>query len=209
MAQPTPGRKKRGVITPGEPGSQDGPPAGEAQVPDGDVADGPAIDGVDPAKPGGDISVEHGVGEDEQEPIEDFRTPADPPTPEEAAGELASENGDSDPTAPIGRAHKKKSGLKEEPQASFGDEVIPVEDGEADFLDYLLARRANQEAHQRYEAACREIQKGLVRMGYKDAKPHTLRAGPFLITIAPSDAEPIAMNFTREPPIYTKIKFEG
>ena len=207
MAQPTPGRKKRGVITPGEPGSQDGPPAGEPPVdgpPTPEDSEGtPANEGSAPKEP------ESSIPDGEQEPIEDFRTPADPPTPEEAAGELASENGDSDPAAPIGRAHKKKSGLKEEPQASFGDEVIPVEEGEADFLDYLLARRANQEAHQRYEAACREIQKGLVRMGYKDAKPHTLRAGPFLITIAPSDAEPIAMNFTREPPIYTKIKFEG
>ena len=99
--------------------------------------------------------------------------------------------------------------LAAEPQVAFGDEAIDVENGEAEWFESLLSLDEHKVAHQQFSAAERNVKKGLTRMGFYDGKPHTIRAGPFLITIAPSEGEAKEINFVREPSTRTTIKREG
>ena len=126
---------------------------------------------------------------------------------DEATDEATGEATDgTDPTQPIGRARRQRGGVQEEPQAAFGDEFIDVENGEADFYNRLIVRDANREAASIYGKADQDVKEGLKRMGYYDGKQHSIRAGQFLITVAPSDGEGTDIAFHREPPIRTTIK---
>ena len=116
--------------------------------------------------------------------------------------------GDSpeDPTAVIGRPQTSRGSTGVEPQTSFNEESIDIENGEAEWYKILNAREDNKVAHATYVAADSDVKKGLIRMGYYDGKPHTIRAGEFVISIVKSDAAAKDISFTREPSIFKKIK---
>lgn len=136
----------------------------------------------------------------EQEPTEHFRNP-----PDRDEGEAPVTEPEPDPTEPIGRRRRQRSSPEPTPQAAFGEEIIPVEDGEGDFLVKLEVRFETLAAHKEYIAADRDIKAGLVRMGKYDGQAHTMRAGPYLIVIAPSEGEGKEISFTREPSTRTTI----
>lgn len=144
----------------------------------------------------------------EQEPEANFRNPPDGNEGKEPeANEPEAEA--SDPTEPIGRRRRQRSSPEPTPQTAFGEEIIPVGEGEADFLVKLQVRYTNLAAHKEYTAAERDIKSALVRMGKYDGKAHTMRAGPYLIVIAPSDGESKEIAFIREPSTRTTISREG
>ena len=105
----------------------------------------------------------------------------------------------------ITRPQGQRSSPSPEPQTAFGEEVIPVGEGEAGFLVMLNARYNNLAAHREYTSADRDVKAGLTRLGFYDGKAHTIRAGPFLIQIAPGEGESKDISFTREPSIRKTI----
>ena len=102
-----------------------------------------------------------------------------------------------------------KTGARKDEQTSFDEEVIEVEHAESDFYATLEAFEDTREASKTHNAARGDIKKGLERMGYYDGQPHKIRAGQFLIVIAPGEGPAKEINFTREASIRVNITLRG
>ena len=76
--------------------------------------------------------------------------------------------------------------------------MVEVEHAEADFYALLEAFEETREPAKTHNAARGDIRKGLERMGYYDGQAHKIRAGEFLIVIAPGVGPAKEINFTRE-----------
>ena len=211
-----PGRRRRRSEGPATPAvgaipSMDGPPAEVGAIPS---MDGPPAESGPPEQEG---PYDWLTSEDGQEPVTESRDVSDHLTPEgEPEAPVTASQSDgagsqepSDPTAPIGRKPARRGGVKEEPQAAFGDLVLDVENGARFFFEQLEARSNNREAASIFNKADAQVKQFLVEKGFYDGKPHNVRAGDFLIVIAPSDNAPTQVSFTRNPPIRKTISRPG
>jgi len=126
----------------------------------------------------------------EQEPVTNFRHPADPPVDSEA--EAPSNEELTGP--PTGRTH---TGW--DPQTAFNDVIINVEEKPgSDLLNYLDIRRNNQSAASTFDKASSDIKETLKAMGHYSGKAIRIRVLDYLINLPDeSDAKDIDA-FTRK-----------
>jgi len=126
----------------------------------------------------------------EQEPVTDFRHPADPPVDPE--GEPPSTEELTGPPA-------RRSSTGTDPQSAFGDRIINVEepDGLA-LLGFLEVRQRNQPAASTFDKASNDIKEMLKKMGHYTGKAVRIRCAEHLINLPDeSDAKKIE-EFTRK-----------
>lgn len=151
-------------------------------------------------------------------PSENGSTPPEEPDPTQPIGRqrnrrprreehkdvTTSENTEA---APPGRPSRRRGAVQEEPQTSFAEERIDVEeDAGLKLLAALEIRDANRESASAYNKADRDVKEELKRRGYYDGQPHELRVDRYLLTIAPSDGEAKEISFERQPPIRVTIQ---
>lgn len=116
----------------------------------------------------------------EQEPVTDFRHPADPPVDPEAEAPSTEEL----TGPPAGRTM-----INTDTQSAFDDRIINVEEADGlALLGFLEVRQRNQPAASTFDKASNDIKEMLKKMGHYTGKAVRVRCGEHLINL-PDESE--------------------